>query len=395
MPGRSQCPCCTGSDRDMTWSSSCSRSSSRAGPASEGPRLFFGGSWHDLPFFLLVYLAVCGAVALALPAVAFYRQLRSDPELQVAGRSTTIDIAGELGFRPVGSGPYRLFTHVPGNEFLKLEVSDREYRLPRLPTAWNGLSILHLSDLHFIGTVDRPYFERVFRIAASMPTDLVVFTGDLLDREDLIEWIPATLGTLQAPLGCYFVLGNHDTYVKNTDQIRYRLQDLGWCGLAGQTQLVEHKGRPLALCGSELPWMGTQPDVASVPAGAFRIFLSHTPDNINWACRHGIDLMLSGHNHGGQVRLPGFGPVYSPSAYGCHYASGVFWEPPTLLYVSRGISGKHPLRWNCLPELTRLILRPSIAVASDAESVTTSAAEGPPALAPEWAQVLVDQPGEH
>jgi hypothetical protein len=78
--------------------------------------------------------------------------------------------------------------------------------------------------------------------------------------------------------------------------------------------------------------------------------------------------MLSGHNHGGQVRLPGFGPVYSPSAFGCHYASGVFWESPTLLYVSRGISGKHPLRWNCLPELTRLVLRPAIVDEGDRQT---------------------------
>jgi hypothetical protein len=103
--------------------------------------------------------------------------------------------------------------------------------------------------------------------------------------------------------------------------------------------------------------MGRQPDLGLVPPEAFRLLLSHTPDNITWARRHRVNLMLSGHNHGGQVRLPGFGPVYSPSQYGCHYASGVFWEQPTLLYVSRGISGKHPLRWNCLPELTRLVLR--------------------------------------
>jgi predicted MPP superfamily phosphohydrolase len=67
--------------------------------------------------------------------------------------------------------------------------------------------------------------------------------------------------------------------------------------------------------------------------------------------------MLAGHNHGGQVRLPLVGPVFSPSLFGCRYASGVFWEPPTLLYVSRGISGQHPWRWRCPPELTKLILR--------------------------------------
>ena len=103
--------------------------------------------------------------------------------------------------------------------------------------------------------------------------------------------------------------------------------------------------------------MGSQPDLCGAPDNAFRIFLSHTPDNLPWARRHSINLMLAGHNHGGQIRLPLFGPVYSPSAYGAHYASGVFWEKPTLLYVSRGISGRHPLRLNCPPELTRLTLR--------------------------------------
>jgi hypothetical protein len=163
--------------------------------------------------------------------------------------------------------------------------------------------------------------------------------------------------------------------------------------LEGRAQVIEHKGRRLALCGSERPWMGTHPDLASVPDDAFQIFLSHTPDNINWACRHGIDLMLSGHNHGGQVRLPGFGPVYSPSLYGCHYASGVFWEPPTLLYVSRGISGKHPLRWNCLPELTRLILRPALVEAADAKAAAVEISESAGRTAPQMAQVLADESG--
>jgi predicted MPP superfamily phosphohydrolase len=102
--------------------------------------------------------------------------------------------------------------------------------------------------------------------------------------------------------------------------------------------------------------MGQHPDWSQVPADAFRLFLCHTPDHIQWARSQQVDLMLSGHNHGGQVVLPVLGPVYSPSIYGTRYASGVFWEEPTLLYVSRGISGRHPLRWRCPPELTKLVL---------------------------------------
>ena len=114
---------------------------------------------------------------------------------------------------------------------------------------------------------------------------------------------------------------------------------------------------PLILCGDETPWMGTHPDLSPAPAGAFRILLSHTPDNISWARRHDIDLMLSGHTHGGQIRLPILGPVYSPSRFDCRFASGVFWLDPTLLYVSRGLSGKEPIRYNCLPEVTKLVLK--------------------------------------
>ena len=66
--------------------------------------------------------------------------------------------------------------------------------------------------------------------------------------------------------------------------------------------------------------------------------------------------MLSGHNHGGQIVLPVIGPVFAPSQYGVRYASGAFWSDPTLLYVSRGLSGRQPVRFNCPPELTRIIL---------------------------------------
>ena len=103
--------------------------------------------------------------------------------------------------------------------------------------------------------------------------------------------------------------------------------------------------------------MGPDPDLAGTPENAFRLLLSHTPDQIQRARADQIDLMLAGHNHGGQVRFPLFGPVYSPSVYGCRYASGVFWEAPTLLHVSRGLGGRHPLRINCRPEVTRIVLR--------------------------------------
>jgi uncharacterized protein len=89
----------------------------------------------------------------------------------------------------------------------------------------------------------------------------------------------------------------------------------------------------------------------------FRLLLSHTPDQFPWARSNNFDLMLAGHNHGGQIRLPYLGALITPSLYGFRYAGGVYFEPPTLLHVSRGLAGIHPIRLNCPPELALLVLK--------------------------------------
>jgi hypothetical protein len=319
------------------------------------PELAFGGRFIDLAFGWKIYLGLCavGVISLAVSAVRW--NLRHRPKTLVRNHSQTIDIAARLGHRPITDGPYRYLASIPGNEIFQLEVYEKMYRLPRLPAAWDGLSILHLTDLHYTGTIQRPFFEEVAGIASEMPSDLVVMTGDLIDDERLIDWLPETLGRLEAPLGCWFILGNHDWRL-DADKIRQAMIDLGWKDIASQTAEIEHEGQLLAIGGSEVPWMGRHPDFSEVSDDAFRLLLSHTPDNLPWAKRNNVDLMLSGHNHGGQVVIPILGPVYAPSVNGVRHASGAFWEPPTQLIVSRGISGKYPLRLNCKPELTRLTL---------------------------------------
>jgi uncharacterized protein len=364
-----------------------------------GPGLLVGGRWSSVHPAWIGYMALCGLGTACLVGSALAFRFQRPPRAQLSNHSRLVDVADRLGFRPVGEGPYQLLTRVPGNQLFQLEVSEKEYRLPRLPSAWDGLSIVHLSDLHFHGTLDRPYYEEVMRLAADMSPDLVVFTGDLLDDKRLVEWLPTTLGRLRAAMGCYFILGNHDWYLEPAP-IRRRLVELGWHDVAGKTMTIDHHGQNLVIGGTERPWMGGHPDfnaaIGAHPFGAaefagvssaaekiarapkfgapigtltspatkcagsvnsFKLLLSHTPDNLPWARREGIDLMLSGHNHGGQIVLPLIGPIYSPSLYGCRYAAGVFWREPTLLYVARGISGKHPLRLGCPPELTKLVLR--------------------------------------
>ena len=193
------------------------------------------------------------------------------------------------------------------------------------------------------------------RLAAEMRPDLIVFTGDLLDNLDLLPWLGATFGRLTAPLGCYYSLGNHDWFF-GAEEIRQEFDRAGWINTAGRSTVLECRGHRLEIAGTELPWMGAHPAFTGGP-DAFRILLSHTPDHFAWARAQGVDLMLSGHNHGGQIVFPVFGPIFAPSRHGVRYASGAFWADPTLLYVSRGVSGRHALRLNCPPELTQIVLQ--------------------------------------
>jgi predicted MPP superfamily phosphohydrolase len=94
-----------------------------------------------------------------------------------------------------------------------------------------------------------------------------------------------------------------------------------------------------------------------MPAADFSILLSHSPDQFRWGTSEGADLIFSGHNHGGQVRLPVVGPVLMPSLYGRRYDRGFFQRKGTLLYSNQGVGAKHPLRWNCLPEVALFELR--------------------------------------
>lgn len=322
-----------------------------------GPRLVWTEDWSRIP--------VAGWLALGAGCVGFGYLIASTvrhwtyrpPACETAVRSRIVDIAAQTTEALVGAVRGSRIARLPFNEQFTLEVHEKTYVLPRLPQAWDGLSIVHFSDCHFRGFVTEAYFQHVMDEVQRLQGDIVAFTGDLLDRKECVRWIPGTLGRVSAPLGCYFVLGNHDWYVEIEDLIRQSLTDAGWIDISGRVIDLEREGARVAICGSERPWLGTDPDLSAVDDAAFRLLLSHSPDQIVWARRNQVDLMLAGHTHGGQIRLPILGPVYSPSVYGCRYASGVFWEPPTLMSVTRGVSGREPIRYNCRPEVTKLILR--------------------------------------
>lgn len=259
-----------------------------------------------------------------------------------------------------GELAHHLLTHLPLNEVLQLEVHRCTLEVPRLAPSLNGLSIVHLSDLHLTGRIGKAYFREVVRICNELEPDLVCITGDIVDHPKCFDWIPDTLGRLTARHGVYFVLGNHDRRV-GSDRVRRLLEQNGLIDLGGRWISIEIGGMPVLLGGNERPWFDERDRQECFPhqesTAVLRIALAHTPDQLPWARENNADLMLAGHTHGGQIRIPPLGAIFSPTAEGVKYISGVFFAPPTILHVSRGVSGDVPMRWNCRPEITRLELR--------------------------------------
>ncbi len=327
-------------------------------------------SWDpaELRFYVSPYIVCCGVVGFFVAPVTevFYLLRRYAPHV-AHERGEVVDVAKELGFAPKGQGRHAALCRLPGNRVFQVEFVEKTLALPQLPAAWDGLTILHLTDLHFCGTPDRSFYHAVLDrcMRAGVP-DLIALTGDVVDSHWHHRWIIPVLGRLRCNIAAFAILGNHDAW-RDVSQIRRRLRRCGFRVLGSGWELLDVRGSPLAVVGHEGPWFAAPKDLAGCPDGsgepshgaddAFRLCLSHTPDNIAWARRQNIDLVLAGHVHGGQIRLPVLGSVFVPSRYSRLYDCGTFYRPPTVMHVSRGLAGQHPLRFFCHPEVTRITLR--------------------------------------
>ncbi|MEQ9069767.1 MAG: metallophosphoesterase [Gimesia chilikensis] len=327
------------------------------------PGVLAGGEWSQLPGWWKPILIPCALGFAGLMYSAVRHQFCRPPRQQTAQSSELIQMRERLQDDLIGEGPYHYLAGLPFNEIFSVEFTRKTFQLPRLPQSWDGLKILHLSDLHYSGTLKREYFIELCHIGQEAQPDLIIFSGDLLDEMICLDWLQETLGSLQAPLGCFFILGNHD-WNQDSQQIRQSLTELGWVDLTLEPVCLQHAGHSLYMTGTEAPWMGGLPALKRSADGAgidvesdFTLLVSHTPDNYHWAARQGYDLVLSGHTHGGQVRIPPLGPIFAPSLHGTRYTSGTFFRGSTLLHVSRGVSGIHPLRWFCRPEISLLTLQ--------------------------------------
>ena len=240
------------------------------------------------------------------------------------------------------------------------EITETVISLRRLPAALDGIRIVHLTDIHHSIFTPLEEVERAVYLANRLEPDLVALTGDYVTFSPAyIQPVARALGRLKARRGVFAVLGNHDFQV-DADEITRALR-------SHRIRVLRNSRRPLR-AGKETLWIVGVDDLwwntddlptalKAVPARDAKILLCHNPLGIWQASRHSIDLVLSGHTHGGQVRVPGFRHLYR-SKLGERFVDGWNRLHATQIYVSRGI-GKVivPIRFDCPSEIACLNLR--------------------------------------
>lgn len=327
-------------------------------------------SWGDadrsagvLRPWIFAYLCICALfAAFHFPRWLWHRLRQATSGTLAAHNVQVIDLAERTG-EPLIAG-YRAWacSFVPGNQLLRLHVEEKTLRIPDLAPELAGLSIAHITDLHFTGRVTRAYFDRAVDLVNELDADLVAVTGDVCDKTACEAWIQPTLGRLKSRLGTFFVLGNHDLLVDDVDALRLELANANLVDVSQRPQRVSLRGQDIVLCGNELPWIRRSCDPPTESASdsrhPLRILLAHSPDQFDWARARKFDLVLAGHTHGGQIRLPGIGAVVCPSLYGVDYAGGVFTGGGAVMHASRGTCSVFPLRLFCPPEITKIVLAP-------------------------------------
>ncbi|QEG34786.1 metallophosphoesterase [Bythopirellula goksoeyrii] len=311
----------------------------------------------NLSILVKVYFLFCcfiGYGNILARMVGFFPE--DDPTILVSKQSELV--SPEKPFRSgqwVGWYP-RMLGAIPLNEALSLSVDSKQLFIPQLPDQLAGIRIAHLSDLHLTGRIGSEWYHFVADQVNLAKADVIVLTGDLIENESCRSCLIESLGQLQARLGVYFILGNHDLYIDAKRTVA-ELVEAGLLYVGDCCREVSWNGTSVQIAGNELPWVGHAPSYPQhSDVNAFRLGLLHTPDQIDWAYRAGVNLALAGHTHGGQVRFPLLGAVAAPSLYGTRFACGTFRRGNTVMHVTRGISGETPLRWNCPPEIAVLEL---------------------------------------
>ncbi len=258
---------------------------------------------------------------------------------------------------PGGSMPYSAILE----RFLT--VAEAEIPIANLPAPFDGARLLFLSDVHAGPFLSRGALERVFARLAALQPDVVIHGGDMATSNvHEIRHHEDAVGRLTGPLGAFAVFGNHDHYTSDIEGVGRFFESCGVRVLNNDAIAVSRGGAHIALAGID-DWNSGSPDLdlaivrsGEVAPGAPIVLISHNPDASLEAAARGVALTLSGHTHGGQVRIPGAPVLVRMSRF--RLDEGRFEHHGAHIVVSRGlgVSGI-PLRIACAPEALLVTLR--------------------------------------
>jgi hypothetical protein len=242
-----------------------------------------------------------------------------------------------------------------------VEVARPVLPLPKLPAAFDGMTVAFLTDIHYGPFTTLEYVAAVVRTTLALRPDLILLGGDYCLKDGkYIRPCFEVLSGLQAPLGVYGVLGNHD-YWHGLQETRDAFRRAGIAELTNGGTWLERGADRFRLAGLDDYWTG-KPHIEAACCDATCedacLLVSHNPDVAEKLRDPRVGLILSGHTHGGQVVFPSAGAPFIPSVYGSKYLHGVCHAPRTTVYVSRGLGCTSiPVRVGSRPELTLVTLR--------------------------------------
>ena len=246
----------------------------------------------------------------------------------------------------------------------------KEIALRRWPSRLDGFNIALLSDFHYDSYFSVHPIRSAVEIVNGLHPDLIALTGDFVS----VPWLGNStkaaadaepcaqlLQKLQAPHGVWSVLGNHDVF-SDADRVTNALHAVGIPTLSNQAVAIEKDGARIWLGGVDDVLGGTADlpgALQGIPSDEAVVLMAHEPDYADYVAGYPVDLQLSGHTHGGQIRLPFMRPLYLP-ALAKKYVWGQFKIRELMLYTNAGIGTVGvPIRWNCPPEITFITVRRS------------------------------------
>lgn len=270
------------------------------------------------------------------------------------------------GLLAMGAGTYAVAVEPSWIEVRRVRIPVRG-----LPPALDGLRVLHLSDIHRSELVTGRYVREAVETALSLRPELVLLTGDFITaRPEAFRQLADELKPLGAAAPAFAVPGNHDyiqfypwlapSLPRGGDQLRDALDRAGVEVLRNDRRLAQVRGGAgiVDLVGLDDYWSGRcDPERAfdGAPVNAPRLVLCHNPDAFRRISRRPFDLMLSGHTHGGQVRLPLLGAPFAP-VQDRRFLAGLVAAEGRLAYVNRGLGYNRRVRFGVRPEIALLEL---------------------------------------